>query len=78
MAYGDVFSMLDDRAQAHLGRAYGPARSNADVSAEVLRVLREEFAPGGVDVTSVDIAQRGMAFPLKYLGDYATHAKSEL
>jgi hypothetical protein len=74
----DVFSLLDDRAQAHLSEAYEAAATNEEISDVVLGALRSEFEEHGVGIHTVNVIQRGWVFPLKNLNDWAQHAKAEL
>jgi hypothetical protein len=82
LTLNDVFSTIDDRAQAHLARAvdpqHDPYRPNADICAAVREALAGELGDKGVDIVSVDIAQRGPIVPIKMLSDYAQHSAAEL
>lgn len=69
----DVEAYLDDRVQAALSNAYASGRSSADVCAQMLVKLRDEFASYGIAVQWVDVAQRSWVLPIKNLNDYATH-----
>lgn len=74
----DVFSTIDDRTQAHLARAYERGRSNAEICETVRLGLVGELERHGINVLSVDVAQRGSIIPIKMLSDYAQHSKAEL
>jgi hypothetical protein len=78
MAFNDVFSFLDDRIQAAIVSAHTQAASNAEICALALADVRGHVAEYGVEVHSVNVLQRGWAFPLKNLNDWAQHAKAEL
>lgn len=69
----DVEAYLDDRVQAALSKAVRAGRSNLELCGEMLDVLRGEFAPCGIDVRWVDVAQRSWVIPIKNLNDWATH-----
>jgi hypothetical protein len=69
----DVEAFLDDRTQAALSRAHVLHRPDAEITGQMLRELADEFSKFGVDVFSVDIAQRSWVIPIKNLNDYATH-----
>lgn len=77
----DVFSMLDDRTQAHLGRAFGQGVRDSVaicICACVATGLADDFRDDGLEIVSVDVAQRGAVLPVKLLQDWAQHSKSEL
>jgi len=78
LTLNDVFSTIDDRAQAHLTRAHDAHHANAEICAAVRDALARELAPNGVEILSVDIAQRGPIVPIKMLSDYAQHSAAEL
>lgn len=78
LAFNDVFSQLDDRIQAHLGRAYRQETTNEAICSQVVDGLRGEFESRGVEILSVDVMQRGWCLPLKNINDWANHSKSEL
>lgn len=74
----DVFSMLDDRAQACLALSYRADSPSEKIAAAVLADLRGEFAPHGVRIEAVSVLQRGWVLPLKNLNDWAQHAAANL
>lgn len=74
----DACAYLDDRIQAALGFAYVSGLSNEKLCADTLQRLTDEMPPKGIQVFSVDIAQRSQAFVLKTLKDYAQHEGGEL
>lgn len=78
MTLDDVFSVIDDRTQAHLSGCYRPGIDSQQLCLEVFNAMRDEFDSYGVDIEAVDIAQRGFIIPIKMLSDYAQHAVSTL
>lgn len=78
LVFNDVFSQMDDRTQALLTKNYASDKSNGEIAALVLEDMRAEFEPHGVDILSVSVVQRGRAFPLKNIGDWARHSQPRL
>lgn len=78
LAFGDVFSQLDDRTQAALSASYEATTDNGTLAGKVKAQLCEQFTTMGVTIHSVDVVGRGRVIPLKNLNDWAQHAKAEL
>lgn len=74
----DVFSMLDDRTQAHLTNAYRTFKDHDAICGFVEEQLRADMVAFGVEVESVGIAQRGGVLAVKLLQDYAQHSQPQL
>lgn len=78
LTVNDVFSLIDDRSQAHLSIAYAADKTDFAITAIVLAGLQAEFEHCGVEIMRVDVAQRGWTIPIKMLSDYAQHSESKL
>lgn len=78
MALDDVFSVIDDRTQAHLSSCYRPGIESGELCRKVHLAMQDEFEGYGVEITAVDIAQRGFIIPIKMLNDYAQHSVATL
>lgn len=74
----DVFSMLDDRTQAHLAEVYASGGDNQKMCGCIEVRLRQDMEPYGVSIDAVNVAQRGFVLPVKLLQDYAQHAMPQL
>lgn len=78
LTQNNIFSLIDDRAQAYLSEGYGPDVSSQGLSAYVLGRLAVDMHGYGVHVHTVDVIQRGRVIPLKNLNDWAQHAEATL